>query len=78
MYTTIKNLTDQLNGFTQEVEQVVAEIIEKGYSKNQAIEIVRIGVEDIKVEVMHQSNHLKESQNELLNDIISILQGEIN
>ena len=78
MYTTIENITDQLQGFAQEVEHVVAEMVVKGYTKNQAIEIASIGVEDIKAEVMHQTNHLRESQNELLNEIVSILHEVVN
>lgn len=54
----IENITDQLLGFTQEVENVVSNMVKKGYTKDQAIELVRIGVEDIKAEVMHQYNHI--------------------
>ncbi|MCS6131807.1 hypothetical protein DWV13_09200 [Clostridium botulinum] len=52
----IENLTDQLLWFAEEVEKVVSKMVNKGYSKDQAIEIVRIGVEDIKAETMHHKN----------------------
>lgn len=54
----IENITDQLLGFTQEVEEIVSDMVKKGYTKDQAIELVRIGVEDIKAEEMHQYNHI--------------------
>ena len=53
----IENITDQLKGFTEEVESVVSNLVESGYTIDQAIAIVKIGVEDIKAETMHQLNH---------------------
>nr|DAF73230.1 MAG TPA: hypothetical protein [Caudoviricetes sp.] len=53
----IENITDQLEGFTQEVESVVSDLVRSGYTIDQAIAIVKIGVEDIKAETMHQFNH---------------------
>lgn len=53
---SIENLTDRLKGFTEEVEAEVRNLVNCGYSINQAIEIVKIGVEDIKAETMHHLN----------------------
>lgn len=52
----IECITDQLLGFTEEVETVVSTFIRKGYTKDQAIRIVELGIEDIKAEVEHQRN----------------------
>lgn len=73
----VENITDQLLGFTEEVEHAVSSIVKKGYTKAQAIEIVRIGVEDIKAEEQHQFNHIMRAKNELFQDYSEIL-SEIN
>lgn len=52
----IENITDQLLGFTEEVEEVVRKFVRLGYTKDQAIKIVELGIEDIKAEVEHQRN----------------------
>ncbi|MDY4252993.1 MULTISPECIES: hypothetical protein [unclassified Clostridium] len=52
----IECITDQLLGFTEEVETVVSTFIRKGYTKDQAIRIVELGIEDIKAEVEYQRN----------------------
>lgn len=56
MRNEIECITDQLLGFTQEVEEVVRKIVKQGYTKDQAIRIVELGIEDIKAEVEHQRN----------------------
>lgn len=56
MSNEIECITDQLLGFTEEVETVVSTFIRKGYTKDQAIRIVELGIEDIKAEVEHQRN----------------------
>lgn len=56
MSNEIECITDQLLGFTEEVETVVSTFIRKGYTKDQAIRIVELGIEDIKAEVEYQRN----------------------
>ncbi len=56
MSNEIECITDQLLEFTQEVEEVVRNIVKQGYTKDQAIRIVELGIEDIKAEVEHQRN----------------------
>lgn len=60
MRNEIECITDQLLGFTEEVEEVVRKFVRKfvkqGYTKDQAIRIVELGIEDIKAEVEHQRN----------------------
>ena len=56
MGNEIECITDQLLGFTEEVEEVVRNIVKQGYTKDQAIRIVELGIEDIKAEVEHQRN----------------------
>lgn len=52
----IKNLTDQLEGFTVEVLQVIKMVEANGFTKDQAIKIVELGIKDIEAETMHQKN----------------------
>lgn len=56
MRNEIECITDQLLGFTEEVEEVVRKFVKQGYTKDQAIRIVELGIEDIKAEVEHQRN----------------------
>lgn len=56
MSNEIECITDQLLGFTEEVEEVVSKFVRQGYTKDQAIRIVELGIEDIKAEVEHQRN----------------------
>lgn len=56
MRNEIECITDQLLGFTEEVEEVVRKFVKQGYTKEQAIRIVELGIEDIKAEVEHQRN----------------------
>lgn len=56
MRNEIECITDQLLGFTEEVEEVVRKFVRLGYTKDQAIKIAELGIEDIKVEVEHQRN----------------------
>lgn len=56
MSNEIECITDQLLGFTEEVEEVVRKFVKQGYTKDQAIRIVELGIEDIKAEVEHQRN----------------------
>lgn len=56
MSNEIECITDQLLEFTQEVEEVVRNIVKQGYTKDQAIRIVELCIEDIKAEVEHQRN----------------------
>lgn len=56
MINEIECITDQLLGFTEEVEEVVSKFVRQGYTKDQAIRIVELGIEDIKAEVEHQRN----------------------
>ena len=52
----IENITDQLLGFTEEVEEAVSRMKEKGYSVDQAIKIVELGIRDIEAEVKYHKN----------------------
>ena len=56
MSNEIECITDQLLGFTEEVEEVVSKFVRQGYTKDQAIRIVELGIEDIKAEVEYQRN----------------------
>lgn len=56
MTNEIECITDQLLGFTEEVEEVISKIVKMGYTKDQAIKIVELGIEDIEAEVQHQRN----------------------
>lgn len=56
MSNGIECITDQLLGFTEEVEEVVRKFVKQGYTKDQAIRIVELGIEDIKAEVEYQRN----------------------
>ena len=56
MSNEIECITDQLLGFTEEVEEVVRKFVKQGYTKDQAIRIVELGIEDIKAEVEYQRN----------------------
>lgn len=56
MSNEIENITDQLLGFTEEVEEAVRKFTRLGYTKDQAIKLVELGIEDIKAEVEHQRN----------------------
>lgn len=51
----IENITDQLEGFADEVRVAVEKNMKLGFTADQAIEIVRIAVEDIKAECMWHS-----------------------
>lgn len=74
MCREIENITDQLLGFTEEVANVVEVIESKGFSREHALKIVELGIEDIKAEVEHHRNkritQLSESM-ELLGERIS-------
>lgn len=55
---TIENITDQLEGFSQEVASVIKKI-QKQYDLtwNEAKEVVQLGIEDMRTEVFHNSLH---------------------
>lgn len=56
MFGEKENLTDQLKGFAGEVASCVEWLEKMGYTRAEAIEITRIGVEDIKAETYHHKN----------------------
>lgn len=56
MNREIENITDQLDGFAMEVANCVRKIEKEGFTTNQAIEITKIAVNDIKVETSHHKN----------------------
>lgn len=56
MRIPIENLTDQLEMFTLEVVGCIETVEKRGFTREQAIEIVRIGVENIKAETSHHRN----------------------
>lgn len=49
----IENATDQLGLYVYEVTKEVNELVKAGFTTNEAIEIVRIAVEDCKAEIFH-------------------------
>ncbi|KIL09796.1 hypothetical protein SR42_09705 [Clostridium botulinum] len=55
-FNRIENASDQLHGYAQEVEKVVSEFVELGYSKDQSIKIVKMAIEDMKVDAMYEKN----------------------
>lgn len=56
MWNRIDNITDQLGGFVQEVESEIENLTKKGYSVDEAIKIVSLGIEAIKAEVEHHKD----------------------
>ena len=65
----IENLTDQLEGFTWEVLDVIKKIESEGFTKDQAIKIVELGIKDIEAEIMHHKNSRLDSIAEALHNI---------
>ena len=65
----IENITDQLLGFTQEVRYVIEYIKKEGYTTEEAIKIVELGVKDIEVETKHQFNRQMENFINVLNSL---------
>ena len=52
----IENLTDQILGFTQEVVEAIERVKKRGYTTEEAIKIVELGIKDMEVETKHQLN----------------------
>lgn len=52
----IENLTDQLEGFTWEILDIIKKVEAEGFTKDQAIKIVELGIKDIEAETMHHKN----------------------
>ena len=52
----INHVTDQLQGYAGEVANCVRTLEKSGFSREEAIEITKIAVEDIKAEVQHLRN----------------------
>ena len=69
----IENLTDQLELFTTEVELIVSKVVKAGYTKEQAIEITKHGVENIKAETMHHKNKINSEKNSILSLIADFI-----
>lgn len=76
MSREVENITDQLSGFAMEVVTCVKEIEKQGFTKDQAIEIAKIAVEDIKAEVAHHQNKLLRELSESLAEIAASLPHE--
>ena len=53
---SIENLTDQILGFTQEVVEAIERVKKRGYTTEEAIKIVELGIKDMEVETKHQFN----------------------
>lgn len=49
----VKNITDQLIGFTDEVADAVEHIQDKQFTREEALEIVKLGIYSMFVEVLH-------------------------
>ena len=76
MSREIENITDQLDGFAMEVVSCIRKIEKAGFTKDQAIEITKIAVEDIKAEVKHHQNKRLRDISESLCEIADSLGWE--
>ena len=52
----INNITDQIEGFADEVVGVIRRIEKQGFTTEQSIRIVELAIKDMEVEVLHQKN----------------------
>ena len=52
----IKNVSDQLTGFAMEVVECVEKVKDQGFNTDQAIEITRLAIEDIRIDIEHHKN----------------------
>ena len=52
----IKNVSEQLQGFAMEVVRCVEKVKEEGFTTDQAIEITRLAIDDIRIDVEHHKN----------------------
>ncbi len=67
----IENLTDQILGFTQEVKVTIEEIKKDGYTTEEAIKIVELGIKDMEVETKHQFNRKMETLSNVLEYLLN-------
>ena len=62
----INNITDQIQGFTDEVVEAIKRVESQGFTREEAIKIVELGIKDMGVEVSHHKNKKLESISEAL------------
>lgn len=62
----INNITDQIQGFTEEVVEAIKGVESQGFTREEAIKIVELGIKDMEVEVYHHKNKKLESISEAL------------
>lgn len=50
----MKKTTDQLEEYVEDAKTIIDRLKEEGYTTDQAIEIIKMGIEDMKVEMMYR------------------------
>ena len=66
----ISHISDQLNGYSSEIADAVWEIRAQGYTSEEAIKIVGLGIQNIKTDVEHERNGLLKEFIEVINKSI--------
>ena len=50
----MRKTTDQLEEYVEDAKTIIDRLKEEGYTTDQAIEIIKMGIEDMKVEMMYR------------------------
>ncbi len=64
----IKNLSDQLEGYSEEIERYVRKFKEKGYSEKASLEIIKLGATAQFVDVFHHIDEALRDLNQVIWD----------
>lgn len=52
----IENLTDQIEGFADEIANCINRLEKKGFNRQDAIKITELAIKDMEVETKHEKN----------------------
>lgn len=66
----IENLSDQLEGYSEGIESLVRKFNEKGYTKKETIEIIKLGEIAQFVDVFHHLDEDLINLNQLIYDFV--------